>query len=117
MAFCAAVGMSFYRHHVFCCTNQRPDGHSRGCCAAGRADKLRAYLKARVKEEGLPNARINMAGCLDRCELGPVLVIYPDATWYHYENEADLDEILEEHLRHGRVVSRLLLGDQQKTLP
>ena len=51
--------------------------------------------------------RINQAGCLDRCELGPVLVIYPEETWYTYVDESDIDEIVEEHLVHGRVVERL----------
>ena len=47
------------------------------------------------------------AGCLDRCEEGPVIVVYPEAVWYHYETEADVDEIVKEHLQAGRVVERL----------
>ncbi|MEQ8508128.1 MAG: hypothetical protein RIF37_17475 [Rhodospirillaceae bacterium] len=53
--------------------------------------------------------RVNAAGCLDRCELGPVMVIYPDGVWYRYENETDVDEILSSHIKNGIVVERLKL--------
>ena len=49
------------------------------------------------------------AGCLDRCGQGPVIVIYPEETWYTYVDQSDLDEIIEEHLCHGRRVERLLI--------
>ncbi len=62
---------------MFCCVNRRPDGHPRGCCAAKGSEKLRDYMKARAKELGLKGMRINQALCLDRCELGPSIVIYP----------------------------------------
>jgi (2Fe-2S) ferredoxin len=55
------------------------------------------------------NARINMAGCLDRCASGPVMVVYPEGVWYTYQNEKDVDEILDEHVAHGRIVERLRL--------
>ena len=87
----------YYRTHVFCCTNERQPGHARGCCADKGAARLRSHLKARVKLGGLSGVRINIAGCLDRCELGPVMVIYPDNIWYTYRTKADIDEILEEH--------------------
>jgi (2Fe-2S) ferredoxin len=66
-------------------------------------------MKARAKELGLKDVRINMAGCLDRCELGPTMVVYPDGIWYHYESFADVDEILTEHVGQGRSVARLRL--------
>ena len=73
--------MSFYQHHVFVCTNKRPDGHERGCCIDRGDPAVREYLKKRCKELGLEGVRINGAGCLDRCELGPVIVIYPSGEW------------------------------------
>ena len=97
----------YYDAHVFCCTNTRPPGHPRGCCSEKGSEKLRAYMKARARS--LPKTRINIAGCLDRCERGPTMVIYPEGTWYRYENEADIDEILETHLKGGGRVSRLML--------
>ena len=66
--------------------------------------RLRNYMKARAKELGLSDVRINASGCLDRCELGPTMVIYPDGVWYHYETLADVDEILTEHVIGGRPV-------------
>lgn len=99
----------YYRLHVFCCTNRRPDGHPRGSCAARGAEALRDFLKARGKELGLMDVRVNSAGCLDRCGLGPVLVVYPDGVWYRYDNAEDLDEILVTHLQKGDRVSRLML--------
>ncbi len=104
--------MSYYRYHVFFCTNKREPGAVRPCCADQGAVAARDYVKERVKALGLagPGAvRINNAGCLDRCEEGPVIVIYPDETWYTYVDQEDLDEIIEEHLVNGRVVERLLL--------
>lgn len=106
----------YYRAHVFCCTNERPAGHPRGCCKAKGAEKLRNYMKARAKELGLSDVRVNMAGCLDRCELGPTMVIYPEGVWYSYASMADVDEILQRHLIEGGRVARLMLETGQKEL-
>ena len=99
----------YFRAHVFCCNNQRPQGHERGCCADKGANRLREYLKKRVKELGLPDVRVNASGCLDRCELGPCVVIYPEGIWYAPKNEADCDEIVATHLQGGGRVERLML--------
>lgn len=99
----------FYRKHVFCCTNERPAGHARGSCAARGSVRLRDYMKARAKELGFEDVRINSAGCLDRCEHGPTMVIYPDGIWYHYESRADVDAILEQDIGGGEQVARLRL--------
>ena len=99
----------FYRRHVFCCTNERADGHPRGCCKAKGSEALRNYLKGRAKDLGLENIRINASGCLDRCELGPTMVIYPEGVWYRYDGEADLEEILRVHIAGGGRVDRLML--------
>lgn len=107
-----SVARSYYRCHVFCCTNERPAGHPRGSCAKRGSQRLRDYLKARAKELGLEDVRINTSGCLDRCEYGPTMVIYPDGVWYHYECHADVEEILARHLIGGEVVERLLLPDR-----
>jgi (2Fe-2S) ferredoxin len=102
--------LPFYQRHVFFCTNQRPDGHPRGCCKAKDSEKLRNYMKARAKELGLKRVRINSSGCLDRCELGPTLVIYPEGVWYKCESIADADRILLEHVQDGNRVIELMLG-------
>lgn len=100
--------MSHFQHHVFFCTNQRPAGEV--CCNTHGAGELRSYAKDRVKALGgtlSGTTRINAAGCLDRCELGPVMVIYPEAIWYTYVDKEDIDEIIDQHLVQGRVVERL----------
>ena len=100
--------MSHYKYHVFFCTNKRSDG--RECCEDHGASDKRTYLKKRCKElnlTGQGGIRINTAGCLDRCELGPVMVVYPQETWYSYVDEEDLEEILQKHLIGGDEVVRL----------
>ena len=99
--------MSFYKHHLFFCTNIRDDGV---CCQEHNAAEMRAYAKRKTKELGIAGqggVRVNKAGCLDRCSEGPCVVVYPDAVWYTYETEGDVDEIIDEHLIKGRVVKRL----------
>ncbi len=108
----------FYDIHLFCCVNTRESGHPRGSCGQQGALDLQGYLKARVKQ--LPNGgrvRINTSGCLDRCELGPVLVIYPQGVWYHYRTQADMEEILARHIIGGEVVQRLLLTPEAMVPP
>ena len=100
--------MSFYKHHVFFCTNLREDG--RKCCQDADAQALRDHAKARCKAlniHGHGEVRINHGGCRDRREEGPILVVYPEETWYTYVDKDDIDEIIDEHLVHGRVVERL----------
>lgn len=102
--------MSYYRRHIFFCTNKRTDG--RACCQDHGAAEMRAHAKARVKAldlAGPGGVRVNSAGCLDRCDEGPVAVVYPEGVWYTYVDAEDIDEIVDEHLVHGRVVERLLL--------
>ena len=102
--------MSYYRYHVFFCVNRREDG--RTCCANHHSQEIRDYAKARIKSLGLDGkggVRINTAGCLDRCEEGPVVVIYPEGTWYTYVDKEDIDELIDQHLQHGQIVERLKL--------
>ena len=99
----------YFQRHVFMCTNRRAEGHERGCCAEKKAELLRGYLKQRAKEDGVEGVRINTAGCLDRCELGPTMVIYPEGVWYKAATVEDLEEILEVHIKGGGRISRLLL--------
>lgn len=99
----------YYRAHVFCCTNQRPEGHPRGCCLDKDALRLRNYMKARAKELDLAGVRINTSGCLDRCELGPTMVIYPEGVWYRCRTIEEVEEVLQVHVIGGGRVSHLML--------
>lgn len=106
----------YFTHHIFCCQNERESGHPRGCCKEKGADDIRDYLKKRTKELHVAKARVNTAGCLDRCELGPVIVVYPEGAWYHCANTEDAEEILQSHIIGGKPVERLLLDVKQKRL-
>ncbi len=102
--------MAYYKHHIFFCLNERTNGEAH--CQQHGAEASFNHCKARVKElklAGPGGVRVNRAGCLDRCAGGPVVVVYPEETWYTYVDPADIDEIVESHLRDGRVVERLLL--------
>ncbi len=104
--------MPYFTHHVFFCTNLREDGSQ--CCGQLGAAEVRDYMKRRCKELGIHGAgqaRINTAGCMDRCGEGPVVAVYPDGVWYTYVDRSDIDEIIEQHLLHGRIVERLRLPD------
>ena len=101
----------FYDAHVFVCCNRRPDGHPKGSCAEKGSEKLRDYMKARAKEMGLPNIRVNSAGCMERCDRGPSLVIYPEGVWYTIRTPADVDAVLERHVRDGGRVSELMMTE------
>jgi len=100
--------MSYYRYHVFFCTNQREDGAR--CCQDFNASGMRDYAKQRCKALGIHEAgkvRINNAGCLNRCAEGPVIVVYPEEVWYTYVDREDIDEIIDSHLVNDKVVERL----------
>lgn len=119
MADAPADPQLFYARHIFMCTNVRPEGHPRGCCTAraaagGGVEKLRAYMREKARAAGVENIRPNTSGCLDRCEFGPNMVIYPEGVWYHYETTEDVDEIVQKHLVEGGRVERLMLQPHQR---
>jgi (2Fe-2S) ferredoxin len=105
--------MGYYERHIFFCLNHRDDGREH--CSGKNAEAMQQYAKGCVKDHDLVGpgkVRVNKSGCLDRCELGPVAVVYPDAVWYTYVDEEDIDEIVESHLRDGIPVERLRLPDE-----
>jgi len=100
--------MSYYQHHVFICCNQREGGEA--CCNNHGASELLGYMKDQVKALGLSGpggVRVNKAGCLGRCDFGPVMVVYPQETWYTFVDRQDIDEIVASHLKAGEPVERL----------
>ena len=107
----------FYAAHIFVCTNRRPEEHPRGCCAAKGSEKLRDYMKARAKELKIPSIRVNTAGCLERCEFGPAMVIYPEGVWYRPTSIEDVEEILQVHVIGGGRVRRLMLTEKDVPPP
>jgi (2Fe-2S) ferredoxin len=104
--------MNYYKHHVFFCLNLRTNGEA--SCDQHGATKLFDYAKKQCKElnlNGKHQVRVNRAGCLDRCELGPVMVVYPQGIWYQFVDESDIDEIIQSHFMQGVPVERLMLNE------
>lgn len=102
--------MAEYRRHIFVCENTRDSGHPRGCCMARGAEAVREALKAEIKKRNASaGMRVNKAGCLDQCEHGVTLVVYPEAVWYGFVQPSDIPEIVEKHLIGGEPVERLRL--------
>jgi (2Fe-2S) ferredoxin len=100
--------MAQFTHHIFICTNRREPGHTRGCCNADGTEALKSAFKKEVERRGLkPLVRANAAGCLDQCELGPTVVIYPQAVWYGRVQLADVPRIVEETIINGRILDDL----------
>jgi len=97
--------MSYYEKHIFFCTNLRPNGNA--CCANFNAENMVQHAKQRIKDAGISGVRVNKAGCLGLCESGPVLVIYPESTWYCYVDQTDIDEIIDKHVIEGVEVPQL----------
>ncbi len=103
-----AAAKPYYERHIFFCLNERKNGED--SCAMHQAQAGFDRCKSMVKAAGLAGAgkvRVNKAGCLDRCAAGPVAVVYPEGVWYTYVDSHDIDEIVDSHLKHGKVVERL----------
>jgi (2Fe-2S) ferredoxin len=107
--------MSRFIKHIFICNNERSKDDARGCCTSRGAADLIDHAKKKIHEMGLKGkVRVNKAGCLDACQYGPAMVIYPEEVWYSPDSIADMDEILSEHITHDRVVERLKIDFTKK---
>jgi (2Fe-2S) ferredoxin len=105
--------MPSFQRHVFVCVNERPPGNPKGCCKAKGAEQVRDELKKRLYEIGLKGVvRANNAGCLDQCENGVTVVVYPEQVWYGHVTVADVPELIQRHIVGGEFVERLMLPDQ-----
>ncbi len=97
-----------YERHVFICLNERPPDNKRGDCERKGAEEVLQRFKDLVDQMKLkPRIRAQKAGCLDTCEHGVSVVVYPEGVWYARVTVADVDEIVESHLIQGRPVERL----------
>jgi (2Fe-2S) ferredoxin len=105
--------LPLFEHHVFVCHNVRPAGAPRPSCSADGTSALFTQLQQLTKAANLgPGVRINKSLCLDQCEHGPTVVVYPEAIWYGHVQPEDAAEIVAEHLIAGRPVERLRLADE-----
>lgn len=101
--------MTFYYKHLFFCINQRSEGKK--CCANDSSIYLYKYAKEKIRSyDKTRRIKVSQSGCLGQCAKGPVLVIYPEAMWYTFTSEKDIDEIIDAHLFQDIVVPRLLLS-------
>lgn len=106
--------MKRFEKHIFICENKRTEGHPRGCCFEKNSPELKDKLKNRIKELGLnSNIRTNSSGCLDACEFGASMVIYPEQIWYGGVTVDDVDEIVQSHLINNKPVERLMIKDKR----
>ncbi|TCK73749.1 (2Fe-2S) ferredoxin domain-containing protein [Acidipila rosea] len=104
--------MAKFEHHVFVCTNVREPGSARPSCTSDGKGPLHTLFKDEIRDAGIKaTVRANKAGCLDQCEHGPTVVVYPEAVWYGFVQPGDVVEIVREHLVNGRPVERLMLPD------
>src|SRR5580698_3031789 len=104
--------MAKFEHHIFVCGNQRPAGHPRGCCDPQGDAHLQKVFKQKLAALGVKGkVRANQSGCLDQCEHGPTVVVYPEAVWYGHVTDADVEEIVQSHIVEGKPVERLRLAD------
>jgi (2Fe-2S) ferredoxin len=106
--------MKRFEKHIFVCENKRPEGHPRGCCYDKNSAVIREKLKSRIKELGLSSTvRVNSAGCLDACEFGPSIVVYPEQIWYGAVKVEDVEEIIQSHIIGNVAVERLKIKDKR----
>jgi (2Fe-2S) ferredoxin len=100
------------KYHAFVCTQRRPDGHPRGCCTSkGGGQALFERLLQNISAKNLWEAGISAAGssCLGFCNAGPLMVVYPEGTWYKLDKLEDMDEVVQSHFIEGKPVERLIV--------
>ncbi len=106
--------MKRFEKHIFICENERPEDHPRGCCCDKGSKEIRQKFKSRLKELGLNGiVRANAAGCLDACEFGPTIVVYPDQIWYGGVKLEDVEEIIQSNIIEDTPVDRLKITDKR----
>ena len=101
---------SFYKKHIFFCTNQREDKNKRSC-GSEEVKYLRSYMKEKIKALGIKGIRVNTSGCLNRCKKGPLMVIYPEGIWLKVTNKQDIDLIVEKYIKENKISKKLLISN------
>ena len=99
---------NYYKKHIFFCTNRRADKNKRSCGSEG-VDDLRLYMKEKIKQLGIKGIRVNSSGCLNRCKMGPLMVIYPEGVWLKATNKKDIDLIIQDYIKKDKLIKKLLI--------
>jgi (2Fe-2S) ferredoxin/predicted O-methyltransferase YrrM len=102
--------MEPFRHHVFVCTQEKPEGVT--CCPASGSMSILGALHRELGKQGLSNeVQVSTCGCLGLCDDGPIMIVYPEGVWYRNLKSDDVPEIVASHLKSGTAVSRLVWND------
>lgn len=100
-----------FKKHIFICTNERAAGAERQSCGQAHGLELVAAFKKSLLDKGLKTeVRAQRAGCLDACESGPTLVVYPEGIYYRNVRLSDVEEIIQKHIIENKSVERLVLN-------
>lgn len=116
MSQAQSPGKAPWERIFFVCKNAR---EGRAACAGSGAEEILHKLKSELKKnpELKQKVRVTYSGCLDQCDHGPVVAVFPEGTLYGHVKASDCDEIYREHVVGGRPVAKLLLGASQTVLP
>jgi len=99
-----------YDKHIFICTNQRAPEAPRLSCGEAHGMEIVDAFKTKLKEKKIHlKLRAQRAGCLDICDYGQTVAVYPEGVFYVGVELSDVDEIIDEHIINNRVVTRLVL--------
>ena len=98
-----------YKKHIFICTNQRAEGQRKSCGEECGMNLVREFKK-QLKDRNIDfPVRAQRSGCLDACEHGPAMVVYPEGVFYGAVQESDISLIIDEHILNDRPVARLII--------
>ena len=84
------------QHHIFVCAGFRAGGGgAQGACAKKNSIPLVGYLESEITGRGIDTVAVSMTGCMKLCDKGPIMVVYPQGTWYGNVNEKTIDSLLD----------------------
>lgn len=98
------------KYHIFVCTSSRLTGQLKGFCNSKSSNNiLQAFIEAVEEEELTEDVLVTNTGCLGICSKGPIAIVYPENVWYKELTVDDVAEIIESHIKNGRIVERLII--------
>ena len=102
-----------FKYHVFTCFQQRPAGHPRGSCMGAGAKPLWERLQGRLTATPNPDVSVTATGCLGFCRAGPLMVVYPEGTWYHGMTADKIPHFVQQHLLEGKPIAEWIFAENQ----
>jgi (2Fe-2S) ferredoxin len=99
-----------FRYHAIVCAQEKPEGTP--CCSAAGSARILDALHSELGAKGLADeVQVSTCSCLGLCDSGPVMIVYPEGTWYTKLTPSDLSEIVSSHLQNGNKVTHLIRAD------